>query len=60
VKEFGVDRMAASLTHLRQLNADIEKRCVIEVTDKKHLKKDSDLVTRLKSFFADVRYDFSQ
>jgi hypothetical protein len=42
--------MAASLTHLRQLNADIEKRCVIEVTDKKHLKKDSDLVTRLQNF----------
>ena len=43
MKEFGLDKMTSSVSRLRQLNADIEKRCIVEVTDKQHLKKDSDL-----------------
>ena len=43
VTEFGVERMNASVTRLRQLNDVIQKRCVIDLTDKQHLKKGSEL-----------------
>jgi hypothetical protein len=35
--------MSKSVTQLRQLNAAVEKRCVIAVTDKQHLDKQPDL-----------------